>query len=765
MRRLLAETGEAVAFHIRHGRLPLAGLDDISPALDLLAESGGSAAPEDFRAVVRAARAAEAVRRALAQAETPLLAERRDRIPSFVELIGRAARLFDADGQLKDDASPQLSGIRTRLRRRRGEVSRVLERLLEDRRDAVGDAVVVLRNDRYCLPVQVSSRGRVPGIVHDRSGSGQTVFVEPMEVIESNNDLALLAGEERREVERILTEFGRSILAEEEPLRQAVDDLAALDALEAKVAFGETGAARIPEMSDDGAWILRGARHPLLDARFEPLRRRVLGETRERGDAVALDLELPAERRLLVVSGPNAGGKTVVLKTAGLFSLLAQCGIPLPCAPGTRLPVFRSIESEIGDAQAILSDRSTFSSSMETLAAILAKGGPGALALIDEIGGATDPEEGSALAVAFLEAYLETGGRAIVTTHLSAIKTFAASRSDAVCAAMEFDDETGRPNYRLHAGLSGRSRALSVARERGIPEPVLERARQILGEAWQRREAAETEAEQALERLRTAERELAAEREAARAEAARLQEDRRRLAEERERMLADGLAGFERARQALSRKVSDELDAARKETARLARASASRVIEEAEHAAEAEHVIAEAKEAEERRSLSVAEGGRARVRGLGAEGTVVALEGDWAQLDMAGKRLRVRRAELEPVDARAGTPKKTKGVGRDRAASPVSHHAPPVSRADVAGDTAEVHLIGMRLEEAIDAAEKALDQAVLAGAARLRLVHGHGTGRLRDGLRQHFRGNPSIASLRKGERTEGGDGATVLELR
>ena len=197
-----------------------------------------------------------------------------------------------------------------------------------------------------------------------------------MEVIESNNDLALLAGEERREVERILTEFGRSILAEEEPLRRvAVEELAALDALEAKVAFGETGAARIPEMSDDGAWTLRGARHPLLDARFEPLRRRVLGETRERGDAVALDLELPAERRLLVVSGPNAGGKTVVLKTAGLFSLLAQCGIPLPCAPGTRLPVFRSIESEIGDAQAILSDRSTFSSSMETLAAILAKAG------------------------------------------------------------------------------------------------------------------------------------------------------------------------------------------------------------------------------------------------------------------------------------------------------------------------------------------------------------------------------------------------------
>src|SRR4029453_6723276 len=184
-----------------------------------------------------------------------------------------------------------------------------------------------------------------------------------------------------------------------------------------------------------------GARHPLLDARYEALRRRVLGETRKGRSAVPLDFELPRERRLLVISGPNAGGKTVVLKTAGLFSMLAQCGIPIAAEPGTQLPVFRSIRTEIGDAQAILSDRSTFSSTMETLAGILTETGPGTLALIDEIGGATDPEEGSALAVAFLERYLESGGRALATTHLSAVKTFASSRPDALCAAMEFDEK------------------------------------------------------------------------------------------------------------------------------------------------------------------------------------------------------------------------------------------------------------------------------------------------------------------------------------
>jgi DNA mismatch repair protein MutS2 len=344
----------------------------------------------------------------------------------------------------------------------------------------------------------------VPGIVHDRSGSGQTVFVEPIEVIEANNELALLASEERLEVERLLTEFGRAVLDAAVPLEGAVRAIAELDALEARVEFGEMSGGRVPEISEDGGWSLVGARHPLLDPLLAPLRRRVLGEERAERAVVPLDLELPPERRLLVISGPNAGGKTVVLKTAGLFSLLAQSGFPVPAAAGTRLPVFSSIATEIGDAQAILSDRSTFSSSMEALASMLDRSAPGSLSLVDEIGGATDPEEGSAIAIAWLEEYLARGGRAIVTTHFSAIKGFAESRTDAVLAAMEFDEATGRPTYRLHPGLSGRSRALSVARERGLPETVLARAQDVLGESWRRREQIETEAQAALERLPSA---------------------------------------------------------------------------------------------------------------------------------------------------------------------------------------------------------------------------------------------------------------------
>ncbi len=763
VRRLLAETDEAIAFRIRHGSLPLAGLEDVEPLLCSLEACGGAGATEEFRPIIRAARANEAVRRALAKAVSPLLSERAARLPSFEKLLARASRLFGADGLLRDDASPALSSLRSKLRRRRGEVTRLLERILGERHDAFGDAVVVVRNDRYCLPVQASARGRVPGIVHDRSGSGQTVFVEPIEVIEANNDLALLAAEERREAERLMTEFGRLILEDRDALTEAVAGLAALDALEAKVVFGETAEGRLPEISEDGGWALDDARHPLLDARFEKLRRRVLGESRERSDAVPLDLELPRQRRLLVVSGPNAGGKTVVLKTAGLLSMLAECGIPIPAAAGTRLPVFRAIRTEVGDAQAILSDKSTFSSSMERLAAILRESGPDTLALIDEIGAATDPEEGSAIGVAFLEAFLARGGRAVVSTHLSAIKSFAASRPDALCAAMEFDEKSGRPTYRLHAGLAGRSRALSVARECGLPEAVLERARAILGEAWRRRESAEAEAEGALERLRQTERDLAVQRERARSEVDRLEVERRRLAEERSRMLAEGAAGFGRAREELARRVEKELAEARAETARLARASAARLIEGASRAAEAEPVMAEARGAERERAMSVGPGQVARVRGLGTEGRVVSFDGDWAHLEMQGKRLRVRRGDLEPVKSGIGR-RKTENGKRGGPASDVYHLPSLVSR-DSAGLTAEVNVIGQRLEEAIDSVEKALDQALLSGAARLRVVHGHGTGRLRQGLREHLRGHAAVAGLRPADPREGGNGATILELR
>lgn len=755
MRGRLAETSEVWTFRAAHGRLPLAGVTDLAPALAMLEGAAGYGAPEDFRPILATARASEAVRRFLERADTPALSAHRDALPRFEALLDRARRLFTADGAVSDDASPRLKELRARLRRRRGEVTRRMSKLLEDRRDALGEALLVQRNDRYCLPVLASARGRVPGIVHDRSGSGQTVFVEPLEVVEANNDLALAAAEERREVERLLAEFGGLVLDASPDLLRAVGRLAALDALEARVEFGELSEGRLPEISEDGSWVLRAARHPLLDGRLAPLRRRVLEESRPARDAVPLDLELAPNQRLLVVSGPNAGGKTVVLKTAGLFTLLAQSGFPVPAGPGTRLPVFTSAAAEIGDAQAILSDRSTFSSSMEILAEILAGAGPGALALVDEIGGATDPEEGSALAVAWLEALLARGGRAIVTTHLSAVKNLAAGRDDAVCAAMEFDEETGAPNYRLHPGLSGRSHALAVAEERGIPEPVLARAREILGEAWRRREKTESEAEAALERLRRLEQAAAEERGRAAAEAAHLANEREALARERAKLLEEGKSGFERARAKLAREVADELSRIRQDTARLAQASASRVLDTAERETAAEeNVLAEAEAFSEERSRELLVGARARLSGSKTEGIVRAIEGDTVWLEVAGKRMRWKRSDVESA-----------GGGRPAPPAPPRSQKQPVAGPGLAARTLEVHVIGKHLDDAIEEVERAIDATIVAGDARLRIVHGHGTGRLRDGLREHLRGHRAVSSIRAADAREGGNGATIVELK
>jgi DNA mismatch repair protein MutS2 len=725
-----------------------------------LEASGGLGMPEEFRPILALARASEAVRRFLSEVATPILSERRQRLPVLEKLIDRARRLFAAEGGLRDDASPALSAARSKLRRRRGEVSRSLEKILLERREILGDSVVVLRNDRYCLPIQASARSRLPGIVHDRSGSGQTVFVEPLDVIEANNDLALLASEERLEVERLLREFGGEVLVAAPDLAGAARELAELDALEARVEFGELAEGRIAEISEDGSWDLRAARHPLLDGRLQKLRRQILGEERAGKDAVPLDMALPAGSRLLVVSGPNAGGKTVVLKTAGLLALLSRCGIPLPVGPGTRVPLFPQVFTEIGDAQAILSDRSTFSSSMETLAAILEAAAPDSLALVDEIGGATDPEEGSAIAIAWLEEYLARGGHAIVSTHLSAVKNFAAAREDSVLAAMEFDEATGRPTYRLHSGLSGRSHALSVAAEQRIPESVLSRAEEILGEAWRRREEREAEAEAAIARLRRAEEETEELRRAARHEAEQLAAEREVLRRERSKFLGEGRAAFDRARRELKKQVEEELASLRRQTALLAQASPGRVLDRAEQAAAAsEPVIAEAEAQDIGTGRDIAAGSRARLRGMSTEGIVAALEGDDAWLDVKGKRMRVARADLEALEAPA--------PGRARAApkrrgEPASFEA---SQAPGGALTREVNVIGKRLDEATDEVEKALDATLLAGDARLRVIHGHGTGRLRDGLREHLRTHPSVASIKKADAREGGNGATIVELK
>jgi DNA mismatch repair protein MutS2 len=320
---------------------------------------------------------------------------------------------------------------------------------------------------------------------------------------------------------------------------------------------------------------------------------------------------------------------------------------------------------------------------------------------------------------------------------------------------MEFDEETGRPNYRLHPGLSGRSRALSVAREQGLPEMVLRRSRDILGETWRRREEREAEAEAAIERLRQSERELTRERDAARREAENLAKERTARAAEHAQMLEEGLAGFERARRDLARRVEEEIRAIRSDASRRAEASTERLLARAEAAAPSEPVLAEAQEEAIAKTRSLAAGERARIRGSKSSGVVLSLDAEAAWIEVSGKRMRVPRANLEPLGGAEPSPGKKRTVTASVPASPE-----PVNTTVM-----EINVIGQRIEDAFSEIEKRLDEALLSGAGRLRIIHGHGTGRLRNAVRDHFRDHPAVASLRAGDAREGGNGATIVELR
>jgi DNA mismatch repair protein MutS2 len=747
IRRALAEADEAERRRATRGRLPIAGLRDARALLELLRRGGGLETYQTYRAIVAILRAAERIRGELARdKDYPALALRAARLPDLSRLLGEAGRLFAADGSLRDDASAKLAELRHRLRRRHQEIAERLKRLIESHREFVGEAIVVQRNDRYCIPVKSSAQGRISGIIHDRSASRATVYVEPMEVVEANNELSLASAEEKREAARLLRAFGSELLSEQDAIDAAADEIAALDAAEARALFGAAVEGAIPEIEDGGPIRLLAARHPLLDPRLAPLRREVLGEDRFPHEVVPLTLELDPSERLLVISGPNAGGKTVVLKTVGLFVLLAQCGFPLPAAPGTRLPRIATIITSIGDSQQILSDLSTFSSAARRLAQALTEASRESLVLLDEIGSATDPEEGTALAVAFLEQFLALGGQAVVTTHLSGVKAFAEGRPDAVPAAMEFDEQTGHATYRIVRGLSGSSRALDVAAEQGLPEEVLGRARALLGEGWIRRQKSEREAEEILARLRQLEADLARDRSAAAEQRRSLEQEAENAEAARRQMLEVGRQSFERARQKMRQEVASELARLRQDASLAARTNASEVMRRAEEAA-APPLLEEAREIFSRDSGALAVGQSVRIRSLESSGRILELSEKDALLDVRGKKLRIGREELAAL------------------AEPARPHPVTVVRAlNTETVATEVHLLGMTLEDAIAQAEKAIDGALLSGLSSLRLIHGHGTGRLRKGLRDHFRGHPAVASLRSGDPREGGTGVTILEL-
>jgi DNA mismatch repair protein MutS2 len=746
--RRQALTAEAVSLLDEAAEPELAGAVDVAAAAERAAR-GGVLGPGELRDVARTVAVGLAARASVA---TPLLGEIAARIdPSLDALREAVARCVEEGGSdLRDSASPRLRSLRRELRTARQRIADELQRLVSSGElgDALQERFVTERGGRPVLAVRASSRDRVPGLVHDASSSGQTLFVEPFAIVERNNRLAETLAAERDEVERILRELSGHVGARADALETLVAAVGALDLAVACAMLSRAWRGADVTVRDEVR--LLGARHPLLD----------------RETAVPIDLDLNG-LRALVVSGPNTGGKTVALKTLGLAALLHQSGLRPPAEEAT-LPVFDRVLADIGDRQSIEMSLSTFSGHLRTIVEILDGATPRSLVLLDELAAGTDPEEGSALAQALAERLALQARLTVVTTHFPALKEWASATDGVANAATAFDPETQAPLYRIAVGRAGTSRALQIAERLGLDpqvvadararvDPMRARTEQLLAEA----EAAERRAAEALEDARREARE--AERSAA--EAAEREEELRReidavrasAAEERRRALAAAERELAEGRAEL-RQLRDEIRAARKrerERRRTAPAEGSPAERERDRrlgaasarAARAERALRSLDEPVET-TAPLAEGDPVEAPELGIRGTIARLDGGQAEvLGPGGTRIRVPLERLRP-DPR--------GDARKELAEP-----PVRVRAAGRGDVSdELDVRGLRPQEAREAVRSFVDDAALAGLRQVRVVHGRGTGAVRSAVR----GELATHRLVSGHESDSADGATLVHL-
>jgi DNA mismatch repair protein MutS2 len=739
-----ADLAEMVRFFHIEGLLPLAGLDDVRS----LFQRETVLEIEESWHVVRAIRATQAMRETLLRTSGfPRLAAMAEGIPDLDELLTKTNKYFTREGKLREEASAELRAIRSRIHQKRASISRMLNDVMNRNADAIQEPLIVMRGDRYCVPVRSDHRNAVPGILHERSGSGASFFIEPMGAIELNNDLADLLIQEREEIARITRFVSQTLFDRHDEIVAATDVAGELDALQACAVFHDTVRASRPSFSADRVMRIVDGRHPLLDERLAHARQDAFGEEPSDRTVIPLSIELNGETTALVVSGPNAGGKTVALKTAGLLVAMGMSGLPVAAAEGTTLPCVDALHVLIGDDQSVLEHLSTFSAYLTRLKKILARASSRSLVLLDELGSGTDPEEGAAIASSVIEHILESGALLLVTTHLSALKSFAVNDTRIVNASMEFDSLTGQPTYRMITGIPGRSRAIEVAKIIGLPSSVIDRARERLGErygetdhllATLQKKMAEVVARQ--DEIASMEKQLASDRKAAQEQAAALEKERLRLGTTYREEL-------ERLRDDIARQVASEIKALR-DMDRAARASvnATEVLRTITKPVDRamEFIPAEQRE--------VRVGEKAEHRKFKVTGEIVSIDGAKAVLNVNGRKMTVETRDLAP-----------KG-GPAPAARPAGRQDPRPTPSDVAVVSAELNLVGQRVDDALEEVDRFLDRSLLEGKEAVRVIHGFGTGTLRKAIREHLRKHPAARSWRPGGENEGGDGATVVVL-
>lgn len=694
----------------------------------------------------------------------PALGAQAGGLPDLEALVRKIDRTLDRRGEVREDASPRLAALRRQIRTVRDQIYRELGDFVSGHKDELSEDTIPMRGGRLVVVLQSGAKGRTGGLIHGRSATGRSFYFEPLQVVESNNSLQQSVEDEEAERRRILAELIDAARTSFPALRLHSEFLAGLDLLQASVRFADRCNAVLPEIGARHDLRLTAARHPLLDPSLAEVRAEALGQAGHSGDIVPLAIELSDARRILVVTGPNAGGKTVSLKTTGVLSLMAMCGLPIPAAPGSRVPFLTRLVATVGDEQDLLADRSTFSGRLLRLKEAWEASGPDSLVLLDELGSGTDPEEGTALSTALLEGLLEKGSLGIITTHLAQLAAAALEYDGSSCAAMEFDSVTGGPTFRLVPGPPGGSEALALARRLGLPAEWLDRAEARLGSEHRdlRRLIAE------VERVRQ---ELSETREGLEIERSDAEKLRRRLAEER--------SALEEERRSTGKKMRTELDDFRRQTSERLRREEERLRERFEEgrrrglAAEAvQTLFSEApaflKEEAEPEGGPLAVGQSVRHVGLGWTGVLEKLEAGKAEVLVRGKRVRCRPEELAPSSSPSAADR------MEREATPTTRETRSVSGAargsggdidEAASVPPEINLIGQRVEPALEELESYIDRAMLASRREVRVIHGHGSGRLRQGVRQYLRAHRGIAEIRSGAPNEGGDGATIVTFR
>ncbi|HTI15779.1 MAG TPA: endonuclease MutS2 [Dictyobacter sp.] len=770
-RRRLTYTSEALHLIDLQPDISVRGAHDIRPLLARAARDGVLASV-DFVPVVTTLRSSIFVARVLTKLDPehfPLLQRLGSDIPTRPQVVRHIEEAISDDGEVLDTASPTLRKLRFDIRGANQRLQERLRTLVHEFGSALQESIITTRSDRYVVPVKADFRGQVRGIVHDQSSSGATLFIEPMVIVEMNNRLRELQSEERQEIERILRVLSEELGREAETLQVAVELLAEFDTYLAKARYSRLMRCSEPKLNDQGLIHLYNARHPLLT-----------------GKVVPIEFRLGQDFFMIVVTGPNTGGKTVALKTVGLLSLMAQSGLHIPAEEGSEISVFEDIFADIGDEQSIEQSLSTFSSHMSQIITILRRieelrkrkvpeiSGArseelvksrskkvNVLILFDELGAGTDPSEGSALARAILTFLLDRQISTVATTHYSELKAFAHEQKGVVNASVEFDVETLSPTYKLTIGLPGRSNALAISQRLGLDNRIVRGARRFLGNAGVRMENLLEDLQSERKGAEEERYHLNLERVEAEYQRKQLEEERHRLEEERIRILNDARA---QARREID-SVLVELAKVRTEMGRghVTRDRLTEMRQQTRGMEERVNPIAEPRRQRPMEEIEKVEGplqigDTVRVLSFGQNAELVGISVDRseAEVQMGALRLRVNVDNIERISKRKATSNERK-----------MDYRPNVILSDVAERPAigiQLDMRGWRVEDALPELDTYLNDAALSGMSSVRILHGKGTGALRTAVREQLAHHPLVKSYAPAPPQEGGDGVTIVKI-